>query len=188
MRLLTIFAALTAVVAASPLNAAGEIVYRTDVQGPPSASANATGNVYDGTQANGVKILPRFANTPPKDGATRTTIKYGSYSVSKASMMSTFKVSYGGCQVLIHVLTVLRSSSRALVRGLVATSPRWKQPFASLMVAKPTLSTAHGSITSPCSDPEEVKVRFGQLETSVQLSVSTPNLSMDWTSPRCTCS
>lgn len=93
MRFLSVLAALTTAVAASPLSAAGEIVYRPDVQGPPSASANATGNIYDGTQANGVKVLPRFANTPPKDGATRTTIKYGSYSVSKASMMSTFKVS-----------------------------------------------------------------------------------------------
>jgi len=46
---------------------------------------------------NGEKILPRFSMTQPKDGATRVVVKYGSYMVTSAKMMSTVKAAKGPC-------------------------------------------------------------------------------------------
>jgi len=46
---------------------------------------------------NGEKILPRFSQTRPKDGATRRRVKYGSFIVTSAKMMQTTKLAKGPC-------------------------------------------------------------------------------------------
>jgi len=82
MKALTLVSALLATAYAS--DASTEMTLAAE---PPSSRSNVQGE----------KILPRMGQTSPKDGAKRTTMKYGSYSVTSARMMSTIKMVQGPC-------------------------------------------------------------------------------------------
>jgi len=60
----------------------------------PSIEADSPGSR---SNVQGEKVLPRMREVQPKDGAKRTTVKYGSYMVSSAKMMSTIKMVQGPC-------------------------------------------------------------------------------------------
>lgn len=61
---------------------------------------------------NGVKILPRFSATQPKDGATRKTIKYGTWSVSSTKMLQTTKLAQGPCGLGGCYVTAMEATIR----------------------------------------------------------------------------
>jgi len=62
--------------------------------------------------ANGVRILPRFEATQPKDGATRSAIAYGTYSVSSSRMLSTIKMAKGPCPLGGCYVTAMQATIR----------------------------------------------------------------------------
>jgi len=84
MKALTLVSALLATAYAAPSDATTEMTFAAE---PPASRSNVQGE----------KVLPRMAQTSPKDGAKRTTMKYGSYSVTSARMMSTIKMVQGPC-------------------------------------------------------------------------------------------
>jgi hypothetical protein len=79
MKFLTLVSSLAAVAYATP------------------AEAEAQDALIPQSNVNGEKILPRFSQSSPKDGATRRTVKYGSYMVSSSKMMTTTKLAKGPC-------------------------------------------------------------------------------------------
>jgi len=83
MKALTLVSALLATAYAAPSDAATELTFADT---PASRST-----------VQGEKILPRMAASSPKDGAKRSTIKYGNYMVSSTKMMSTIKLVQGPC-------------------------------------------------------------------------------------------
>jgi hypothetical protein len=54
-------------------------------------------NPLSRSTVQGEKVIPRMSQSTPKDGATRKTMKYGSWSVTSTKMMSTFKLVQGPC-------------------------------------------------------------------------------------------
>jgi len=62
--------------------------------------------------ANGVKILPRFSMTEPRDGAKRTTVKYGTWSVTSSKMVQTTKLAKGPCPVAGCYVTAMEATIR----------------------------------------------------------------------------
>jgi len=97
MKFLPLFSSLLAVAAAAPLaeEAAPQDVDNVDAE-KPGRSSGASPN---DPAANGVKILPRFSAVQPKDGGRRTTVKYGTWSVSSNKMLQTTKLAKGPCGV-----------------------------------------------------------------------------------------
>jgi len=85
MKFLTLVSSLAAVAYATPAPADAE----TQDAFIPQAGPNSN--------VNGEKVLPRFSELRPKDGATRRTVKYGSYMVSSSKMMTTTKLAKGPC-------------------------------------------------------------------------------------------
>jgi len=83
MKTLTFVSALLATAYAAPTDASTEVAF---AENPLTRST-----------VQGEKVLPRMAASSPKDGAKRTTIKYGSYSVASTKMMSTVKMVQGPC-------------------------------------------------------------------------------------------
>jgi len=79
MKFLTLVSSLAAVAYAAP------------------AEAEAQDALIPQAGVNGEKILPRFSQSSPKDGATRRTVKYGSWMVSSSKMMTTTKLAKGPC-------------------------------------------------------------------------------------------
>jgi len=61
---------------------------------------------------NGVKILPRFSATSPKDGATRSTVKYGTWSVTSTKMLQTTKLAKGPCPLTGCYVTAMEATIR----------------------------------------------------------------------------
>jgi hypothetical protein len=92
MKAVTFVSALLATAYAAPTSNDAAATEMTETALQPVAE----NPLYSSTK-NGDKILPRFAQTKPKDGATRKTVKYGSYSVSMAKMLSTTKLVQGPC-------------------------------------------------------------------------------------------
>jgi hypothetical protein len=92
MKFLPLFSTLLAVATAVPV---AEEAAQLDVQDVQNVEAESP---RDST-VNGVKILPRFSQTQPKDGAQRSTIKYGTFSVSSTRMLQTTKLAKGPCPV-----------------------------------------------------------------------------------------
>jgi hypothetical protein len=105
MKLLPLFSALLAVATAAPL---AEEAAQQDVQDVQNADAEAPGS----SSVNGVKILPRFSMTSPKDGAQRTTVKYGTYSVSSTRMLQTTKLAKGPCPLTGCYVTGMEATIR----------------------------------------------------------------------------
>jgi len=62
--------------------------------------------------ANGVKVLPRFEASQPKDGGQRTTVTYGTYSVSSTRMLSTTKLAKGPCPLTGCYVTAMQATIR----------------------------------------------------------------------------
>ncbi|KAF2673518.1 hypothetical protein BT63DRAFT_451567 [Microthyrium microscopicum] len=60
----------------------------------------------------GVKVLPRMSMTEPKDGAKRTTVKYGNWMVSSTKMMSTIKLAQGPCGLAGCYVTAMEATIR----------------------------------------------------------------------------
>lgn len=96
MRTFTFVSSLLAVAyaAPAPAEAVGEII---NVDAAATAKEPISNPLMQPGVKNGEKILPRFSMTDPKDGAVRTTVKYGSYMVSSSKMMSTIKAAKGPC-------------------------------------------------------------------------------------------
>jgi len=108
MKYLTLFSTLLAVAAAAPLAEVAEVQTIQDVQG---VEAKDPGASLDPT-AQGVKILKKFKEQPPKDGLTRVTKKIGTWSVTSDKMISTFKMvsdspcGMGSCYVTAMEATI----------------------------------------------------------------------------------
>jgi hypothetical protein len=64
------------------------------------------------SKVNGEKILPRFSQLPPKDGARRTVVPYGSYMVTSAKMMQTTKLAKGPCPMGGCYVTAMEATIR----------------------------------------------------------------------------
>lgn len=96
MKALTLVSALLATAYAAPENAASPGSVH-DTQVIPLDNPLMRSNVQ------GEKVLPRMSQSSPKDGATRKTVKYGSYMVSSAKMMSTIKLVQGPCAGTCYV-------------------------------------------------------------------------------------
>ncbi|KAF2400687.1 hypothetical protein EJ06DRAFT_556215 [Trichodelitschia bisporula] len=82
-------------------NAAAEAAEAIDAEKPTTNS-----------NANGVRILPRFETTQPKDGATRSAIAYGTFSVSSSRMLSTVKLAKGPCPKAGCFVTAMQATIR----------------------------------------------------------------------------
>ncbi|TID22335.1 hypothetical protein E2P81_ATG11437 [Venturia nashicola] len=117
MKYLTLFSSLLAVAAAVPLAEVAEVQSIQDVQGVQvvqDAQVGQEGQAKDpsDTGAQGVKILKKFAQEPAKAGLTRVTKKIGTWTLTSAKMVSTFKMvadspcGVGGCYVTAMEATI----------------------------------------------------------------------------------
>lgn len=82
MKLLSLISLLVATAYAAPAELVAE-----EISADPLANS----------KVNGEKILPRLSQLAAKDGAKRTTVPYGSYSVTSAKMLQTTKLAKGPC-------------------------------------------------------------------------------------------
>jgi len=110
MKLLPLISLLAVAYAAeSAENAENAIGDVQDVQEGTTVSAEKPS--LDMT-ANGVRILPRFEATQPEAPAKRTTITYGTYSVSSTKMLSTTKLAKGPCPMGGCYVTAMQATIR----------------------------------------------------------------------------
>jgi len=105
MKLLPLFS-LLAIASAAPR---AEEAAAQDVQDVQDVSAEKPNMDMS---ANGVKILPRLEASSPKDDAKRTTIAYGTYSVSSTKMLSTTKFAQGPCKAGGCFVTAMQATIR----------------------------------------------------------------------------
>jgi hypothetical protein len=96
MKTLTLVSSLLAAAYAAPTEASTDLAF---AENPLTRST-----------VQGEKVLPRMAASSPKDGAKRTTMKYGSYMVSSSRMMSTIKMVQGPCTLC--VVTAMEATIR----------------------------------------------------------------------------
>jgi len=106
MKLLPLISSLLAVAAAAPLaeEAAPQDVENVEAEKPGRSPLDST--------QNGVKVLPRFSQTEPKDGAKRTTVKYGTWSVTSTKMLQTTKLAKGPCVGVGCYVTAMEATIR----------------------------------------------------------------------------
>jgi len=108
MKTFTLVSSLLAVAyaAPAPAEAIGEVVEHQQTTLAP------IDNPLMRSTDQGVKVLPRLSMEPAKDGAKRTTVKYGSYSVTSAKMLSTIKLAQGPCGVGGCYVTAMEATIR----------------------------------------------------------------------------
>jgi hypothetical protein len=105
MKYLTLFSTLLAVAAAAPLAEVAEVESIQDVQAVEAKDPGSSGE-------QGLKILKKFKDEPAAEGLSRVTKKIGTWTVTSAKMISTFKMvtetpcGIGGCYVTAMEATI----------------------------------------------------------------------------------